>query len=149
MSGYRSVVVGTDGSPTAELAVREAAQMAAAFDAQLTVVTAFVHSSGDGRALSDVPEELRWRVSGAGGAEDIASNAKHVAREAGATKVRTRVAAGDAADALVEAAEDTGADLIVVGSKGMTSAARFLLGSVPNKISHHAPCDVLIVHTTS
>jgi nucleotide-binding universal stress UspA family protein len=48
---------------------------------------------------------------------------------------------------LIEAAEDTGGDLIVVGSKGMASAARFVLGSVPNKVSHHAPCDVIIVHT--
>jgi nucleotide-binding universal stress UspA family protein len=45
-------------------------------------------------------------------------------------------------------AEETGADLIVVGNKGMTGAERFLLGSVPNKVSHHAPCSVLIVRTT-
>jgi nucleotide-binding universal stress UspA family protein len=57
------------------------------------------------------------------------------------------VAAGDPASALIEAAEDTLADVIVVGSRGMTGASRFLLGSVPNKVSHHAPCDVLIVHT--
>ena len=45
-------------------------------------------------------------------------------------------------------AEERGADLIVVGNKGMTGARRFLLGSVPNKISHHAPCSVLIIRTT-
>ena len=54
---------------------------------------------------------------------------------------------GDPAEMLVETAEDTGADLIVVGSKGMASATRFVLGNVPNKVSHHAPCDVMIVHT--
>jgi nucleotide-binding universal stress UspA family protein len=57
------------------------------------------------------------------------------------------VGKGDPAEMLIEAAEDTGGDLIVVGSKGMASATRFVLGSVPNKVSHHAPCDVIIVHT--
>jgi len=55
---------------------------------------------------------------------------------------------GDAADAIIDVAEEVGADLIMVGNKGMTGAKRFLLGSVPNKISHHATCSVLIVHTT-
>ena len=52
---------------------------------------------------------------------------------------------GDAADAILDVAEEQGSDLIVVGNKGMTGATRFLLGSVPNKVSHHAPCSVLIV----
>ncbi len=56
--------------------------------------------------------------------------------------------AADPAEAIISVAEQRGADLIVVGNKGMVGAGRFLLGSVPNKISHHAPCDVLIVRTT-
>jgi nucleotide-binding universal stress UspA family protein len=52
---------------------------------------------------------------------------------------------GDAADAILDVAEERGADLIVVGNRGTTGAKRFLLGSVPNKISHHAPCAVLII----
>ena len=55
---------------------------------------------------------------------------------------------GDPADAILDVAEEQEADLIVVGNKGMTGARRFLLGSVPNKISHHAPCSVLIIRTT-
>ena len=51
------------------------------------------------------------------------------------------------AEALRAVAEERGADRIVVGNKGMTGATRFLLGSVPNKISHHAPCGVLIIRT--
>ena len=149
MVGYRNVVVGSDGSATAELAVGQAAGLAAAFGARLTVVTAFTEKTpAEERELSAVPDEIRWRVTDAGGAEDIAGRAKQLAREAGVKEVKTRVAAGDAADALIEIAEDTSADVIVVGSKGMTSAARFVLGSVPNRVSHHAPCDVLIVHTT-
>jgi nucleotide-binding universal stress UspA family protein len=55
---------------------------------------------------------------------------------------------GDPADAILDVAEENDADLVMVGNKGMTGARRFLLGSVPNKISHHAPCDVWIVKTT-
>jgi nucleotide-binding universal stress UspA family protein len=54
---------------------------------------------------------------------------------------------GDPADAIIDAAEEEGADLIVVGNRGMQGAKRFLLGSVPNRVAHHAPCSVLIVHT--
>jgi nucleotide-binding universal stress UspA family protein len=71
------------------------------------------------------------------------------ARRLGATGVRVENHAvhGDAATALLEAAEANHAQLIVVGSKGMSGARRYLLGSVPNKVSHHASCNVLIVRT--
>jgi nucleotide-binding universal stress UspA family protein len=62
--------------------------------------------------------------------------------------VKTFAREGDPADAILDVAEEEGADLIVVGNKGMTGAKRFLLGSVPNKVSHHAPCSVLIIRTT-
>jgi nucleotide-binding universal stress UspA family protein len=67
--------------------------------------------------------------------------------QAGVT-VRTFARQGEPADAILDVAEEEGADLIVVGNKGMTGAKRFLLGSVPNKVSHHAPCSVLIIRTT-
>ena len=66
----------------------------------------------------------------------------------GVSDVETFARQGDAADAILDVAEEQGCDLIVVGNRGMTGAKRFLLGSVPNKISHHAPCSVLIVRTT-
>ncbi len=68
-------------------------------------------------------------------------------REAG-IEVETFAREGDPADAILDVAEEHDADLIVVGNKGMTGARRFLLGSVPNKVSHHAPCSVLIIRTT-
>jgi nucleotide-binding universal stress UspA family protein len=140
------VVVGTDGSQTAAAAVRHAAELAKAFGARLTVVTAYAPTPG---ASDDagVPDELRWMVTDVAGAEERAGAGKSVAAEVGVADVRTRVGKGDPAEMLIEAAEDTGGDLIVVGSKGMASAARFVLGSVPNRVSHHAPCDVIIVHT--
>jgi nucleotide-binding universal stress UspA family protein len=63
-------------------------------------------------------------------------------------EVQTFAREGDPADAILDVAEERGSDLIVVGNKGMTGAKRFLLGSVPNKVSHHAPCSVLIIRTT-
>ena len=70
-----------------------------------------------------------------------------IARERG-VEVDLSPRQGDPADAILDVAEERDADLIVVGNKGMTGAKRFLLGSVPNKVSHHAPCSVLIIRTT-
>jgi nucleotide-binding universal stress UspA family protein len=70
------------------------------------------------------------------------------ALDAGVAQVETFARVGDAADAILDVAEEQRSDLVVVGHKGMTGATRFLLGSVPNKVSHHAPCSVLIVRTT-
>ena len=122
---YRTVLVGTDGSSTAARAVARAAELATASEAELIV--AYV---GDATQGADVLDHV-------------------VARLAGTLPVpQTRVLAGDPADALLGLAAAEHVDVIVVGSKGMTGAQRFLLGSVPNKISHRASCDVLVVHTT-
>jgi nucleotide-binding universal stress UspA family protein len=77
----------------------------------------------------------------------VLESAAGPARERG-IEVSTHAREGDPADAIIDVAEETNADLVIVGNKGMTGARRFLLGSVPNKISHHAPCSVLIVRTT-
>ena len=149
MTAYRSIVVGTDGSDSAERAVRDAAELARAFGAKLTVVTAFSPQPDEDlvRAQDEAPPELRYLLTDAAQAEDKAGSGKTLAKALGLKDVRTRVARGDPAEALIHVADDVGADLIVVGSKGMTSASRFLLGSVPNKVSHHAPCDLVIIHT--
>lgn len=146
---YRSVLVGTDGSASAERAVAHAAQLAKAFGARLTVLTAFAPQAPDEiqRAQAEAPTDLQWMLTDASQAEDRAGSGKALAATLGLSEVRTRVFRGDPAEALVETADDVGADLIVVGSKGMTGTGRFLLGSVPNRVSHHAPCDLLIVHT--
>ena len=75
------------------------------------------------------------------------SDAADLVREAG-VEVETFAREGSPADAILDVAEERDADLIIVGNKGMTGARRFLLGSVPNKVSHHAPCSVLIIRTT-
>ena len=78
----------------------------------------------------------------------ICAHAASEARRRG-VKVETHAVPGDPADALVGVATEVGADLVVVGNRGMTGKRRFVLGSVPNKVSHHCPCSLLIVDTTS
>src|SRR5438132_12654701 len=145
---YRRVVVGTDGSQTAAVAVQNAAEMAAAFNAELLIVTAFQPQPAE-RVDDEVPEDLRWRITDSAVAEDHAVEAAQIALNQGlnSKQIHALSERGDPATALVRVAEERGGDVIVVGSRGMSSPSRFLLGSVPNKVSHHAPCDVMIVHT--
>jgi nucleotide-binding universal stress UspA family protein len=145
---YRNVVVGTDGSETAEAAVRHAAGLAKLFGARLTVVTGFTpHPEQEARLQAQAPPDVRWLITDASSADERARRGRSIAKEMGLEEVVVRVDSGDPASILLDAAEETEADVIVVGSKGMTSPKRFVLGNVPNKVSHHAPCDVVIVHT--
>jgi nucleotide-binding universal stress UspA family protein len=147
---YRSVIVGTDGSDTAEHAVRHAAELAKAFGARLTIVTAFApNPEEEARRLQQAPPDVRWAITDATSADERARRGRDIAREVGVKDVAIRVDSGEPAMLLIDAADDAGGDVIVVGSKGMTGAKRFILGSVPNKVSHHAPCDVVIVHTAA
>ncbi|MEY2435872.1 MAG: hypothetical protein QOF97_708 [Acidimicrobiaceae bacterium] len=145
---YRSVVVGTDGSDTAELAVRHAGKVAADNSARLVIVTAY-EPHGDELVTKEAqaPEDMRWLLTDRVQAEAIANRGREIARELGATGIVAQAIAGSPPDVLLEAAHDFAADVIVVGSKGLTSSVRFVLGSVASSVSHHAPCDVLIVHT--
>ena len=78
----------------------------------------------------------------------LLAEAAAAAQAAGVKSVDTFARQGDGADAIIDVAEEQACDLIVVGNRGMTGARRFLLGSVPNRVSHHAPCSVLIVRTS-
>jgi nucleotide-binding universal stress UspA family protein len=146
---FRTIVVGTDGSDTAREAVRQATDLAREVGAGMQVVSAYepVPASRLREEAQHAPADVQWTV---GPREDVEAILEEVAAEAGAAGVAVEVHArqGDPADAILDVAEETGADLVVVGNKGMTGAKRFLLGSVPNKFSHHAPCSVLIIRTT-
>jgi nucleotide-binding universal stress UspA family protein len=143
---YRRILVGTDGSVTADKAVQTAAALAREVGAELHVVTAYRASgsgmgSASGAALADQ-----------GGSEGLyAEGAKQIADKAVAVwgdglTTRAHSASGSAADAILGTAQSAGVDLIVVGSKGMHGARR-VLGSVPNSVAHGAGCAVLIVKT--
>ncbi len=148
MGTYKNVIVGTDGSATAEIAVQQAGGLAKDHGARLVVVTAY-EPQGDELAKDDrVDDDIRWMLTDQAQAESRASKGRELAKEAGAKQVVVQAVAGSPADVLLEAASDFNAECIVVGSKGLTGAARFVLGSVASSVSHHAPCDVLVVHTT-
>ena len=119
---YEKIVVGTDGSETARVAEQVASRLASALGAELIIATA---------RSKDSSQILEKAISSA----DIA-------------RVQTRLEPGDPAEVLVRVAEQELAGLLVIGNKGMGGGGLSLLGSVPNKISHHAPCDLLIVNTS-
>ena len=146
---FRSIVVGTDGSDTAQKAVDEAVDLAKALGAKLWLVSAYepVPKARLREEARQTPADLQWMVNRREEVDSTLSDAADVVRGAG-IEVETFAREGDPADAILDVAEERDADLIVIGNKGMTGARRFLLGSVPNKVSHHAPCSVLIVRTT-
>jgi nucleotide-binding universal stress UspA family protein len=123
---YEKIIVGTDGATTAGRAVDRAAEIARAIGAHLTIMTA-----GDPKKAQVVVDQEAQRVSSTGPID-----------------VGTLVVDADPSTALVEAAEAGGYDLLVVGNKGMHGVSRFFLGSVPNKVSHHVHCSLMIVKTT-
>ena len=145
-----SIVVGTDGSDTAAKAVKEAGGLASALGATVHVVSAFAPVSGSRlrEEARQAPSDVEHQVNPREDVDALLTEAKELLEEAGVGSVEGHAREGDAADALLDVAEEQGADLIVVGNKGMSGTRRFLLGSVPNKVSHHAPCSVLIVRTT-
>jgi nucleotide-binding universal stress UspA family protein len=150
-SMFTSIVVGTDGSHTATEAVRQAIALARSVGARIELVSAY-EPVPESRLREDSvhapQEDLHWMVNVR---EDVLATLEAAAgeiREAG-IEVEVFARQGDPADAILDVAEERGSDLIVVGNEGMTGAKRFLLGSVPNKVSHHAPCSVLIIRTVS
>jgi nucleotide-binding universal stress UspA family protein len=137
----RTIVVGTDGSKTAERAVREAAGLARATGARLVLVSAFsdLHPFRE-RMVSSARESLidLEKVS-----EQVLQRALGLIDDG--FEVETVSRKGDPAEVLADLAQERGAHTIVVGDRGLTGVKRFLLGSVSNKLAHHAPCDTLVV----
>ena len=141
---FSSIVVGTDGSETADIALRRAIDLAGLTGAKLHVVSAYEPTPARVGSKQPVPEAADWTVGSDFKADAVLQRARETARD---VKIEVHAPKGDAADSLIQTAKEQDADLIVLGSKGMRGARR-VLGSVPNKVSHHAPCDVLIVQTT-
>jgi nucleotide-binding universal stress UspA family protein len=147
---FNRIVVGTDGSETADQAVRHATELATLTGARLDVVSAF-EPIPQGRVRAEAreaPGDVQYEIGPREDVNLILEAASGEAKKAGVEEVQTHAREGDPGEAILEVAEEIKADLIVVGNKGMTGARRFLLGSVPNNISHHAPCSVMIVKTT-
>jgi nucleotide-binding universal stress UspA family protein len=123
---FQKILVGTDGSKTAAKAVDRAVQVAAGAKASLTILTASPPERGESIVAAEA--------------------ARHA--DAGVA-IDTKVVNTDPVSGLIEEATAGGFDLLVMGNKGMTGVTRFFrLGSVPNKVTHHLPCSLLIVKTT-
>ncbi len=132
----QKILVGTDTSASADLAVEAAVELARAHDAELVVL--YVKPPLDAREVFDprkLPDATRYLESMLARFEGI--------------KVRTRLETGDPAEVVCDVAEEEGIDTIVVGNRGTHGRKRWFLGSVPNAVVQHAPCSVFIVDTRS
>ncbi|MCX2969220.1 universal stress protein [Streptomyces sp. TRM70308] len=149
MAAYRTIVVGTDGSPSSLTAVESAARLAAACGARLVIACAYAPLRGPvlDRA-ADVLGDEAYQVVGSAPAEDTLRAARERAVAAGATRIDQAAVQDDPVPGLVGVARDASADLIVIGNRGLRSLTGRLLGSVPSGVSRKARTDVLIVHTT-
>jgi nucleotide-binding universal stress UspA family protein len=147
MSGYQTVVVGTDGSDSSLRAVDKAGQIAAGSGAKVIVATAYFPQSEDQRA-ADVLKDEGYKMSGNAPIYAILREAKDRAAAAGAKNVEEKAVVGAPVDALVDLAAEVNADLLVVGNVGLSTIAGRLLGSVPANVARRSKTDVLIVHTT-
>ncbi|HEX6204178.1 MAG TPA: universal stress protein [Solirubrobacterales bacterium] len=146
---FKRIVVGTDGSETAAEAVHQAIDLAKLTGATLSLVSAYAPVSGRRvkAEQSEAPPDVQYEIGPREDVNFVLDAAAAEAKKEG-IEVQTHPVEGDPADAILNVAEEVKADLIVVGNKGMTGARRYLLGSVPNNVSHHAPCSVIIVRTT-
>ncbi|MEI7914164.1 MAG: universal stress protein [Mycobacteriaceae bacterium] len=147
MGGYRTVVVGTDGSASSLRAVERAGALASGPDAKLIVASAYLPDAEDSRA-ADVLKDEGYKVAGTAPIYDILHEARERAKAAGATNIEEKAVVGAPVDALVDLAEEVGADLLVVGNVGLNTIAGRLLGSVPANVARRSKSDVLIVHTS-
>jgi nucleotide-binding universal stress UspA family protein len=166
MGSYKTVMVGTDGSESSFRAVDKAAAVAKDAGATLVIACAYSPPRGEseqsgtmrgawkgskpstgGRDRDALGEEA-YKVTGSTPAESVLQDASDRARKSGVKAIQTDAVAGDPVDVLVDLIGKHSADLIIVGNRGLNSLAGRLLGSVPANVSHRAPCDVLIVHTT-
>jgi nucleotide-binding universal stress UspA family protein len=166
MGSYQKVIVGTDGSESSFRAVEQAAAVAKDSGATLVIACAYSAPKGEGEQSGtmrgawkgskpnpsgrdrDALGDEAYKVTGSSPAEGVLQDASDRARKVGVKKIETDAVAGDPVDALVDLISKHKADLIIVGNRGLNSLAGRLLGSVPANVSHRAPCDVLIVHTT-
>ncbi len=139
-----TVAVGTDGSATASKAVEAAAEIARRFDAKLVLLSAFQGAGGPPRGAQSGSAEVQWAFNNDARVRELLSRTEQDLRDR-EIDCTTLLDEGDPAEVLVRLAEECQADLLVIGSVGMQ---RRVLGSVPNTVTHKAPCSVYVVKTT-
>jgi nucleotide-binding universal stress UspA family protein len=141
----KKIAVGTDGSDTAQKAVDFAIDMAERYKAQLVFASAYVPVSESKlrREQEEAPADIQWSINPSEEVDDTLRKVEEQAKDRG-LEYASEARNGDPADVIVDIASDHDVDVIVVGNKGMQ---RRILGSVPNSVSHNAPCSVMIVKT--
>ena len=142
----QTITVGTDGSDTASKAVEFALDVAEKFGAKVVVASSY-RPVGEDRLRQEqreAPQDIQWSINPTEDVDKALRSVEEMARKRG-LEVTSEARQGDPAEVLCDIAEQHGADLLVVGNKGMH---RRVLGSVPNSVSHNAPCSVVIVKTT-
>lgn len=144
---YDTIVVGTDGSEPSREAVRVAGSIAKQFGGTVHVVAGYrpLSASDIAHLAHDLPREFHESMTSDAPGTSVADEAARCLRAMGLTVEAHALPVGGA-DAILDIAEDTAADLIVVGSRGLGAGERLLRGSVSTKVAHHAPCSVLVVH---
>jgi nucleotide-binding universal stress UspA family protein len=137
--------VGTDGSETAKKAVDFAMDMAQRYKAKLVIASAYRPVSEDRirKERDEAPQEIKWSINPTEEVDAILREVEEQASERG-LEYLSEARNGDPADVICDIAADHDVDVMVVGNKGMD---RRILGSVPNTVSHKAPCSVMIVKT--
>ena len=149
MTTYATVVVGTDGSESSLRAVERAGRIAAETDAKLIIATGYLPEKDDTRAADALGTEA-YKVTGSGPVYQLLHDARDRAKAAGATKIEDRPVKGGPVHALVDLAEEVGADLLVVGNVGLDTGAAIIgrVFSIPGAVANRAKIDVLIAHTS-
>jgi nucleotide-binding universal stress UspA family protein len=148
MTTYKTVLVGTDGSESSLRAVERAGKIAADSDAKLIIATGYLPEKDDTRAADALGREA-YKVTGRGPVYSVLHDAHDRAKAAGATDIEDRPVKGGPVSALVDLAEETGADLLVVGNVGLDTGAAIIgrVFSIPGAVATRAKIDVLIAHT--
>jgi nucleotide-binding universal stress UspA family protein len=141
----KTIAVGTDGSDTAQKAVDFALDMAERYKAKVVFASAYVPVSESRlrKEQEEAPSDIQWSINPSEEVDATLRKVEEQAKERG-IDYSSDARNGDPADVLVEVAADNDVDVLVVGNKGMQ---RRILGSVPNTVSHNAPCSVMIVKT--
>jgi nucleotide-binding universal stress UspA family protein len=143
---YKTIVVGTDGSAHAQIAVDQAIALAAAFGSELHIVHAVHYRPRDPAAMDAAARALQESNRDFDEGDVVTADALANANALGANG-QIHAPNGDPADVLIAIAEAQAADLLVVGNRGMSGLRRFTLGNVPGRIAHRCPCNLLIVET--
>jgi nucleotide-binding universal stress UspA family protein len=148
MVAYKTIMVGTDGSATANLAVDRAGAVAADCQAALFIVCAYQVKEHPSAEAEHALGHDAWMVTGSAPAQSVVNDAASRAHAMGADNVQTMAIKGAPITVLDNAVTSLGADLLVVGNVGLNTLTGRILGSVPQSVARRSGVDVLIVHTS-